>query len=368
MVDDANDPIARSTVALVRNDELSTGRTHCSGTLIEPGIILTAAHCFLNVNRTDISFVFSNRVSSATPEKIRRLKRLLRHEGFDANAGRQNLPQPAADIALATFDGDIPAGFQTVRIGTLLNPPPASLDIAGFGQQENASPSTSGVLKTISAYISGVDAVRKSIEFQSTSENPTGGMPGDSGGPAYLRNGENLYVVGVLSTQGVSDSNQAFNGHNSYTSLSFYESWIRSGITKIMNPDFIPDPPAKFKYLVGKFDSATYSLGITNIDPEYHACVFHMSASPISTPQTSVPLELKSSPYANQLSSSIEIHLAGNASGNSENFKNIFAMRHEAGKPMQNFRVSAQCDGYPPSSPQEPRLTSEIETEITTPH
>ncbi|MEI8026017.1 MAG: trypsin-like serine protease [Pseudomonadota bacterium] len=364
-VSDQSDPIARSTVALVLDENLASGKTHCSGTLIDTNVVLTAAHCFLDIDKSKINFVFSTNVAGAKPENIRKVQRVLPHEQFNAVIGVQNALVPSNDIALTAFNGETPAGFSPVSIADLPKPLPATFEIAGFGQQKDGDPSSSGILKTMTALLSGSDEAKRILEFQSVDSDPQGGMPGDSGGPAYLRNGDNLQLAGVLSTQGTSGPENRFNGHNVYTNLGFYRSWLQVSVAKIRDPNFRPDPIQSLSYLIGKVDNSTYSVGVTNNGPEFHACTIRVSANVLlSTGEKSMDLSLKNSPYAAQTSEVALVRLEGKSSHSRGNFANIFAMRPETGKVVGNFMITSQCDEALPSPQQKAEVTSQVQAEL----
>ncbi|MFM6929115.1 MAG: trypsin-like serine protease, partial [Bdellovibrio sp.] len=126
---EASDPIAHSTVQLIRFEDgrSRTGpRTSCSASIISDTIILTAAHCMDHAYKStaDVSGLwvyFSNKVPSiddVLPDNLLRkaVNGVVHPEWGDAiekvNAGLNNIN----DIGILSFSGGLPQSFVPAKL------------------------------------------------------------------------------------------------------------------------------------------------------------------------------------------------------------------------------------------------------------
>ncbi len=202
IIDGAPDvnPAHRAVVALTWGSGPSN---FCSGTLITPDVVLTAAHCLENISVTLLEVFFGNDVDGAG-ERRDAVEMAFHplwdtnnlHHGYDLGLVRLASPAPAD----ATPVPHLPAalGLSQTDEGT-------SLEHVGFGRTEN---NTSGLKLTAMALLGRVCDGPESCPFGGTNVAPGafgypmaagGPCKGDSGGPAFLwRNGQE-YVAGVTS-------------------------------------------------------------------------------------------------------------------------------------------------------------------------
>jgi secreted trypsin-like serine protease len=214
----------------------------CSGTLIEPDVVVTAAHC-LNVgknrkvrtmNPADLAIYVGDDPSADILDHLYLTTETLIFPSYNPIALRN-------DIALVRLSGDItepvtpvdnlPAstGFTSADVGTLIN-------MAGFGETETGS---SGVklqvdvtLGSLGCYVSGCPDSGYTATQIAYAQSAAGPCFGDSGGPAFAYRGGVPYVGAVTS---YGDSNCTIYGVS--TRVDAFESWINEfiGVT--------PPPP-----------------------------------------------------------------------------------------------------------------------------
>ncbi len=198
-VPDTN-PAHQAVVALTWG---SGSSNFCSGTLITPTVVLTAAHCVDNISPTLLEVFFGNNVDQ--PGERRDAVEVTYHplldtenlaHGYDLGLVRLASPAPADATPIA----HLPAG-----LGLTQTDESTALEFVGFGRTEN---DTSGIKLTAMAVLakvcdgpdpclwSGAAVAHGAFGYPMADGGP---CKGDSGGPAFLwRNGRE-YVAGVTS-------------------------------------------------------------------------------------------------------------------------------------------------------------------------
>lgn len=251
----ANDPIARSTVALVmqiENPETGEqGGSLCTGTLVAPQVVLTAAHCVTNM--VNMAVIFSTTLNGKIQDLVRPVSVATVHplyqpefesqhvvrssvkfvrgsavaskpaDGSSETSAedeeleqrfKQSVESSLGDLALVRFEGPIPAGYAPAEFLDVAKQnlkPGETVVVAGYGTTEghfNDNPKSgakkrkkaddTGILRTTNLKVLGpVPYSQRTLVGMDGKSTST--CSGDSGGPAYaVRNGK-LYLWGVAS-------------------------------------------------------------------------------------------------------------------------------------------------------------------------
>lgn len=244
------DPLASSIVGVYNTKEQSI----CTGSLIAPNIVLTAAHCTPE-RASQVKIVFSNDIDYImnTREQDILMEFTLSATDFkvspDWDETNETIEFDTGDIALIKFKGVIPAGFKPalmlkessdLKIGAIVT-------VAGFGVNEVKSKRIDprkyrnledaiasgeviceekecfeietygdGVLRVTNAPINALYDTEVQLD-----EKKSGTCSGDSGGPAYLLQNGIYYLFGVTSR-----GSALCNEVGVYTNALYYSSWI----------------------------------------------------------------------------------------------------------------------------------------------
>jgi secreted trypsin-like serine protease len=199
----------------------------CSGTVVSPHVVLTAAHC----------------LSADVVGPIDHVEIFLGSDAFDPNQASD--PSLFVQVASTTFDPQFSASGTTHDIGVVvaaqpLAPTPIPLNhdslgngdvgtpvqAVGFGESNGTVPSSAGPRRTIDTTILKVDDEHIGLANVI--------CEGDSGGPTYLtKNGQKL-VAGVHSFT----TSQTCNGDGDDTRVDKYTSFVDDAINEA-DPGFL---------------------------------------------------------------------------------------------------------------------------------
>lgn len=211
--------LGKFTVALV--SEKQSKQALCTGTLLAEDIVLTAAHCVEN-NPEKLFVVFGAEIKGVSKENIRYA------EAYSQNPLWHNPTKKGhGDLALIRFRGKLPIGYKPV----LLASKNTNLSIAstvtliGYGVANGNTHGGAGILRQAQTTIIGKYTTTEII----TNGKKSSVCFGDSGGPAFIMDGNHYVQWGVAS----SVTNKACNEAAIHTLIVGYKSWIKKTIAKL---------------------------------------------------------------------------------------------------------------------------------------
>lgn len=182
----ATDLYARHTVAIAPKD-----LGPCTGVIIAPHFILSAAHCADYFSKGDIYFGLVAKVGKATVYKVKNVTSHPKYCGSCFFADTE--PADFKDYAIVEFEEELPTGFKPVEIAKRKQiKKGTTIHVAGFGLDENRK--SDGVMKATRIPVTVVGE----FEFM-TDETKSGSCQGDSGGPAFIMEDGKIYLAGITS-------------------------------------------------------------------------------------------------------------------------------------------------------------------------
>lgn len=212
-----SEAVARSIVTVV-----GAGGGVCTGTLIAPTIVLTAAHCIVPGNANRIVDYSTKPPQLITPRSI------VSHPAYNAQAMAAH--RATADVALlrlpAPMPGKAPAPLGVPRVPITSN---ASFTIVGIGATASGSGAGVGIARAAALTVTGRPGtlqVRLMDPATSNTRAGMGGCTGDSGAPAFEDQNGRSIVVGVVSWSTGPNMSAGCGGLTGVTPLTLYRDWI----------------------------------------------------------------------------------------------------------------------------------------------
>jgi secreted trypsin-like serine protease len=249
-------PIA-SSIVVIFDKELNAV---CTGSIIAENFIVTAAHCvndakFLKVVfGNDMDLYLNAHEQDVLEMHVRQVTAVVAHPDYSDKANEMKNTDHN-DIAVMRFSGPLPPGYKPaviladssyLKIGLMAK-------VAGFGVDDiELKPVNTKKIKDLREKIDSGEIYcedeqeKHCFEVEATGEgilrqaeapialkgisevllNETKGQGtcmGDSGGPAYLQDGDNYYLFGVTSR-----GSQLCDGTGIYTNVVYFTNWINN--------------------------------------------------------------------------------------------------------------------------------------------
>ena len=167
-------------------------RGRCSGVVLAPDIVLTAAHCVKRGER----FHVGGNLGGGYQTLLGPVAKIVQHPLY--TPGDSGSP----DLAILRLEKPLPDRF----VPAVLNPRVPSvgddLIVAGYGKSAAGDSGASVVLRMVLQRVS--QSIRGWVVLTSVGEDASGAGPGDSGGPVFAYRGMHSLVglmVGVSGKQ-----------------------------------------------------------------------------------------------------------------------------------------------------------------------
>ena len=240
----ADDPVTHSSVAIIRVSPAGRAESFCSATLVSSTAVLSAAHCFNDMNFKYFVLFSKNFHREKTEIENNplaysvRLANLLIHPDYRIKRKRGS---PDNDLALVKLDKPAPSRYRAVPLvsesETLLEAilrhdgnkisvlkPGLPVILAGYGIIDLDRRSTEGVLRTASSFVNSV--LRREKKILLGPHPGRGACPGDSGGSAYSKRESGLVLVGVLAEA------NCRGGGVKLVDIRQYSEWLSANLGK----------------------------------------------------------------------------------------------------------------------------------------
>jgi secreted trypsin-like serine protease len=247
MADDLS-TIRRSTVALTTDyvkegswratqSLLELGHSFCSGTIVGPRVIVTAAHCvqeLINNNQKGgpllpkpENFIVHFDAKIAKEGNYVRAEKVIPHPDWSPSQTLSPFPLGKPhDIGVVILAEDIPDDMRPVKIAdpsVKVKDLPAVL--AGFGVTKDRNNNDTGILRTLTSVFTAENGNAARVTHGTWFK---GICAGDSGGPAYIDVGGELQLVGAASTGAEIPILGCAGANSNSTDVRHYKAWIES--------------------------------------------------------------------------------------------------------------------------------------------
>ena len=191
---------------------LTQGQSICTGTVVGPRSVLTAAHCVEGMDPSQLEFGFG--ASQDQVEGSVQVVSATQHPQWDSQ-------QLANDVAMLSLSEDAPTA--PIALNQVMDQSwiGRTLILVGYGVSDGPSQTGGGIKRMVEVNISQVDDT--TVRYETTDGKSA--CNGDSGGPAFADEGGQLVVAGVTSY-----GDQSCQQYGVYTRVDTFVSFIKEQI------------------------------------------------------------------------------------------------------------------------------------------
>ena len=212
------DGVGRAVVTIV-----GSRGNFCTGALIAPKLVLTAAHC------VQPGAVYKIVEYGADKQPLLRdAKTVAVHPGFNMQAMLAH--RATADVALLQLEA-VPQGKSAAALGVPQVPimPRSRFTIAGIGVTIRGEGSSGGTIRAAGLVATGKPGtlqIRLVDPLTNGARDGLGACTGDSGGPVFEDRQGGPVIIGVISWSTGPNGSAGCGGLTGVTPLTLYRDWI----------------------------------------------------------------------------------------------------------------------------------------------
>ena len=175
----------RIVMVLTRGAE---GSGFCTGVVLAPRIVLTAAHCLHAASDMLVYYKDSEGKPVLVP-----VAATSAHPQYRADAVKQRIV--SIDLGLIETETPLPASFRPAALAEGEAPPVGdAATVVGYGIAREGAPKTGGSLRAASLRVRA-PASRILLWTDDPAEGGAGGCSGDSGAPIFAGDGETVVAI-----------------------------------------------------------------------------------------------------------------------------------------------------------------------------
>lgn len=230
----AGDEITKSAVGI----EATGHGVFCTGVLLAKNLVVTAGHCTgLTVRPSEMQIVFGNDLNGKLQKR--------RVQGGKVTDQWPQLTQEQeknwGDIALLRFEGEAPVGYEPIPSLSSAKQLKDGMNvvIAGYGFTKMNPPEEPEKLMKTTVQLSDVHFSETELKLEQAKGK--GACHGDSGGPAYARINNKLFLIGVTSRSATMAGASTCMEGSIYTSIAGQIEFLKSAARYLNSKAFVPN-------------------------------------------------------------------------------------------------------------------------------
>jgi secreted trypsin-like serine protease len=213
----STDGIGRSVVTIV-----GSRGNFCSGALVAPKLVLTAAHCV----QPGAEYRVVEYDADRKPE-LKTVRRVAVHPGFNMQAMLGH--RATADVALLELDSTVRETVAVLSVPQTPIMPGGKFAIAGVGVTVRGDGKSSGLVRSAELIATGKPGtlqIRLADPAGQGNQAGLGACTGDSGGPVFEDRSSGPAIIGVISWSTGPNGSGGCGGLTGVTPLTLYRDWI----------------------------------------------------------------------------------------------------------------------------------------------